>query len=489
MGFWDIAGEFAKEFGKGYMKERGVKGTLEDISELFSSDDDDDDDEKEFDEQVWSDTVDEINSCIEAELYDDAIDTLVNYYKEYEDSEPDFYYYYYYALILTDAYTKMASDDPEIKDAEKNISDIFTEAYYLKPTGDTKKSLVELNNAFTEEKKRKKREVEEFGKLMSEIENDKKSGRYTQAWEKLNWFYSADRTKDFFYYYQRYLIAKERCESGSGSKFFGGIQVEINECVKGMKRFENDDNREYIEEAEKMYDTIKVVYIRNLVEDFIASAKYEEARKLILSTLAGKISEKNRLMSRVDSIELVNEIDAGGVTCERLESLILRAEQSYNAAMETEKDIQLKSKILDAVLPRIHRGKALLVQLKSDVIVEKNDSIKAVTGDKFTDAESEYLEEVKSCLADDGVITERERRLLDRLAKSLGITEMRAQELEASCSCNNLTTEEQEYADEVKACLADDGVITERERRLLDRLRKSLGISESRAAELEKTMA
>lgn len=83
MGFWDIAGEFAKEFGKGYVKERGVKGTLEDISELFSSDDDDDD-EKEFDEQVWSDTVDEINSCIEEEQYSEAIDTLVTYYNNYE---------------------------------------------------------------------------------------------------------------------------------------------------------------------------------------------------------------------------------------------------------------------------------------------------------------------------------------------------------------------------------------------------------------------
>ena len=434
MGFWDIAGEFAKEFGKGYVKERGVKGTLEDISELFSSDDDDDE-EKEFDEQVWSDTVDEINSCIEDELYDDAIETLVNYYEEYEDGEPDFYYYYYYAQILTDAYTKMASDDPEIKDAEKKISDILTEAYYLKPTGDTKKMLVELNDVFTEEKKRKKREVEEFGKLMSEIEDDKKSGRYSLAREKLNRFYSADRTKDFIYYYQRYLIAKESCKPGLGSKIVGEIQSEINECLKGMKLFENDDNREYIEDAEKMYDTIKVVYIRNLVEDFIASAKYEEARRLILSTLADKISEKNRLMSRVDSLELVHEVDAGRVTCERLESLILSAEQSYNAAMETEKDIQLKSKILDAVLPRIHRGKSLLVQLKSapratgEIAAEKG-SLNVASEMKFTDEESQYLEEVKACLADDGVITDRERRLLDRLRKSLGISESRAAELE-----------------------------------------------------------
>lgn len=382
----------------------------------------------------------------------------------------------------------MDCDDPEIKDAEKAISDNLRDAYYLKPTGDTRKSLVELNDVFTEEKARK-REMAQFSELLSKINDDKNSGRYSQALEKLNRFYSEGKTKDFIYYYQRYLIACAKNNSGSGSDSFGKMQIEFRECLKGMKQFENDDNREFIEEAEEMLDAVKVVYTRNLVEDLIASSKYEEARRLVLSDFADKISVQNQVMSRIDSIELVNEIDAGGVTCERLESMISRAEQSYNAALESATDIQDKSKILDAVLPRIHRGKALLVQLKSDVIVEKNDSIKAVTGDKFTDAESEYLEEVKACLADDGVITERERRLLDRLAKSLGITEMRAQELEASCSCNNLTTEEQEYADEVKACLADDGVITERERRLLDRLRKSLGISESRAAELEKSMA
>lgn len=83
------------------------------------------------------------------------------------------------------------------------------------------------------------------------------------------------------------------------------------------------------------------------------------------------------------------------------------------------------------------------------------------------------------------MITDRERRLLDRLRKSLGITEERAAELEAMAQASEYSDEEREYLDEIKACLADDGVITGRERRLLDRLRKSLGITEERAAELE----
>lgn len=99
--------------------------------------------------------------------------------------------------------------------------------------------------------------------------------------------------------------------------------------------------------------------------------------------------------------------------------------------------------------------------------------------------EQEYLEELKACLEDDGKITDKERRLLDRLRKSLGISEERAKELEASL--NGLSDEEKEYQEELKACM-EDGHISDKERRLLDRLRKSLGISEQRAKEIEDSL-
>ena len=57
-------------------------------------------------------------------------------------------------------------------------------------------------------------------------------------------------------------------------------------------------------------------------------------------------------------------------------------------------------------------------------------------------------------------------------------------ELEKSLS-PSLADEEQEYLEELKDILKD-GRISDRERRLLDRLRKSLGISEARGRDLEK---
>lgn len=100
----------------------------------------------------------------------------------------------------------------------------------------------------------------------------------------------------------------------------------------------------------------------------------------------------------------------------------------------------------------------------------------------FTSEEQEYLEEYKECLAD-GEIGAGERRLLDKLRTKLGISSERAGELEASLQ-PQLTDEEKEYLNEYKA-VAVAGVITDKERRLLEKLRKMLDISEDRANVIE----
>lgn len=65
-----------------------------------------------------------------------------------------------------------------------------------------------------------------------------------------------------------------------------------------------------------------------------------------------------------------------------------------------------------------------------------------------------------------------------------GISDVRAAELEASLSQPVLTEAEKEYLSEYQEC-ATDGIISDKERRLLDKLRNVLGISEERAKELE----
>ena len=102
-----------------------------------------------------------------------------------------------------------------------------------------------------------------------------------------------------------------------------------------------------------------------------------------------------------------------------------------------------------------------------------------------TDDEARYLEEVRFMLEDDGQIDERERTILERFRTRYNITPERAKELEAQAITSaQLTPAEQEYLEEYKNSL-QNGEISERERRLLNRLATALGIDEARVAVLE----
>lgn len=75
--------------------------------------------------------------------------------------------------------------------------------------------------------------------------------------------------------------------------------------------------------------------------------------------------------------------------------------------------------------------------------------------------------------------------MLERLRKHLQISEERALELENSLK-PSLNENEKEYWNEYKLCLEDGEEISAGERRLLDKLRIRLQISEERAKEIEK---
>lgn len=115
----------------------------------------------------------------------------------------------------------------------------------------------------------------------------------------------------------------------------------------------------------------------------------------------------------------------------------------------------------------------------------ENETSASAESCSLSENEAEYAEEVKVCL-ENGEISNGERRLLEKLRVKLGISDDRAAEIEASLSDPQLTEAEQEYVDGYNECLRESGVITSGERRLLNKLRITLGISESRAEELEK---
>ena len=97
--------------------------------------------------------------------------------------------------------------------------------------------------------------------------------------------------------------------------------------------------------------------------------------------------------------------------------------------------------------------------------------------------EAAYLEEVKFCLEDDGVIDEKERRILERIRIKYNINKSRAEELEKTLIQG--TAEEEEFRNAVREYL-EDGELTEKDNALLARLANRLGIAHERAEELKK---
>lgn len=109
------------------------------------------------------------------------------------------------------------------------------------------------------------------------------------------------------------------------------------------------------------------------------------------------------------------------------------------------------------------------------------DTVKTVSS--LTSSEKQYLKELKDILSD-GEISSRERRLLEKIRVQLGISEDRSAELENSLMAPALTPEEQEYFDEYQEIISD-GKISDRDQRFLDKLKKANDISEKRAKEIE----
>ena len=98
-------------------------------------------------------------------------------------------------------------------------------------------------------------------------------------------------------------------------------------------------------------------------------------------------------------------------------------------------------------------------------------------------AEVKYKEEFLFML-EDGGIGDTERRLLERKRQKFGVSEERAKMIEESCA-PSLSEEEKEYIEIYKDML-EDGEISERRRKILKKEAESLGISPSRAKELEE---
>ena len=272
-------------------------------------------------------------------------------------------------------------------------------------------------------------------------------------------------------------IETENSSQGNYSRNYntnidGGIDYKLSSAKGGLKRECSRNLIEEISQAINLHQTFAPTKEPCLPENTVWYQNEPSWKRLYEQRMNGGLTQheeriETRKSQMVDNHEL-QEVKA------EMQYLFAEANLNWNSSLD-EKFSQQENAVLSI--------KVRFAPIES-LGQESNVSINQSSVDNsFSSKEQEYLENLKEFLEDDAEITPRERKMLDRIRQSLGISEERAVELEASLT-PQLTEDEQEYLDMYRE-YAEKGEISEKERRRLDKFATALGISEERINELE----
>lgn len=486
MGILSTAGKIALGLATDHIKERGVKGTMEDLGKAASS-------VKDFfssDDSSEDSPLVEYYELIDEGKYEEALDYLDNLYTNGGLGEVDTLYYCRRADAFISYYCNLSYDSEEVKEIEETISDLVrsadnlaSDSYDREKIRDTRKSFEDARS----EKRNIRTYFDNWIRFCDEF-NDVIYKDTDEAQRLLDEYYNNNEDeKDFLYYKMRNEILWIECINCCDSNLQKQKQliensiIEIKDNLNFMRNTDGDNE----DELNTQYDwvtALEIILIHIKCTILTDNKCFDEARSIAekIKNIANNddsLKEYYQILSRIESLRLLNAIEKKSTDSQTINNMIETSEKFKDLAVSYETDADTITNIKAAIDERVNKAKEYLASLGSSISQSNNSST-------TKDAETEYITELKACLADDGEITDRERRLLDRLRKSLGISEARAKDLEAQLSQPSLTDNEKEYADELKACM-EDGTISDREHRLLNKLRISLGISEERAKEIE----
>lgn len=423
MGFGKLLGDFAKGFAQGYIEERGVVGTIQDVAGLGKSilgtpnnNEADNEAYVEAYKQHWNDTTDAIDTCCKNGNFDKAKELLNNFYTQY-DEEHDFWYTFWTTRIAYSGWRGAV----DYLFAERNRDEQIN--------GKAKRAFANFQYCVNtlQRQASEANEVKEAEEFLQILKDDREMTDYCLSEHKL------------------------------------------------WNKIDKIGKPDYVSKTSKL-DAFKQAL--KDVDAFYKNGYYLHEGILRVYILLLKTASKDETF--------LKELDSNTIT-KIMSNATSAAKSMQNEADSSDADQINKTTILLNQFTQL--ADTVGQQIRQSIQPAKTSHVETVEADsaKVANNEQEYIDEIKACLADDGEISQRERRLLNRLRESLGISEQRAQELEASLS-QDLTDDEKEYVEALKESLAD-GVISDRERRLLDKLRTFLKISETRAAELEKQLS
>lgn len=460
MGFWL---SIAKDLAADYLSERGAKGAMEDLGSIasgvknfFSSGDDSSNE---------GDTLsDNYNELIEQEEYQLAID-FIN--QCYEGSNLDYLYYFY----IGNAQYYLGSNEGDIQKLDMAKNNLQT-SYNNCPVGTEDSKFIKSRYNEVVEMSEFLRDYDETHEY---IDKACDRGEFNKAIDKWNKYYRKhfNGEKNFTYYDKlvdiHFMQLNQTEDADMDFKAIEDILSMMNGVVT------NEDEKKNLQGSRNFLYLLKsmkrVAIHRNNGAYDKAIAEIED----YYSSTTNKSEESGYWFALFQ-----NYYDA--LSC----GIIIGKNRDEDISMLRRSLNQIERLDDGSCAERIAIDRQMVEELLANLSTSQ-PCVSQNTKGVSSEAEDEYVIELKECYAD-GVITDRERRLLEKLRKSLGITEERAKELEAMCNPTVLTKQEEEYAEELREALTD-GVITDKERRLLNKVAKSLNISEQRAAEIERMLS
>lgn len=261
-------------------------------------------------------------------------------------------------------------------------------------------------------------------------------------------------------------------------KASGGVNYKVA-SVQGSG--ERDRTNKFIDDISQSINLHQKFYPKakpSLPADLVWYPNEPSWQRLYKQRMQGAIREHEERIETKKS-QVVENSELKKISAE-VKWLFLQANGNWEQSMDE------KFEAHENAILAIHVKFAPIESLQGETASNEIPSNASASALVFSEAEKEYMEELKACLEEDEEISSRERRLLNRLRDRLGISEARANELEESLKRPQLTEDEQEYYEEYKACLEDETELSPRSLRLLDRFRSKLGISEERAKEIER---
>lgn len=245
------------------------------------------------------------------------------------------------------------------------------------------------------------------------------------------------------------------------------ILFSANGEVSRSRNIERTSSSNVQRTISQKFDPMKKPYVPEGLIWYPEQAKWQ---RLVNSRLNGNLLEYNEFVSTADT-KFVSNTERNNIKASaeylwnKLDgSAEINSKEQFKESTETQWKVEVKFRSLKDF--------------------SNNDSGEsAKVNSLLTSFEQDYLETLQEFMEDNDM-TERERKMLDKLRVRLGISEERAAELEAKLS-PQLTEDEQEYLDMYREYAAN-GIISEKERRRLEKFRMAYDISEERAKELEK---